>query len=294
MAATRRQKLGAAYALAAFGMWGFFPIYFKAVSNVGPLEVLCHRVVWSVPLTAVLITIGRDWLRLQSALRERQVWITLFFSAILVAANWFVFIWAVNTDRVLHASLGYFINPLVNVVLGMVFLKERLRPKQTLAVLLAAAGTLVMVFKIGVFPWISFSVALLFGFYGLLRKTVHIESLNGLFVETSMLLPAAGGYLVFLWFKGDLAFGTVGGGTTALLLAAGLVNSLPLLAFASGARLINYSTVGLCQYVAPTLHFLLAVFLYHEPFTLGHLITFGLIWTGLAVFAHDSIKHSGD
>jgi chloramphenicol-sensitive protein RarD len=286
---SQKQKIGVFFALAAFGFWGLVPIYFKAVQHVPPLNVLCHRVVWSVPFTAALITVGRQWRALREGLGVSRVLGTLFLSATLVAFNWFVFIYAITTNRVIQASLGYFINPLVNVLLGMVFLRERLGRWQALAVLLAAAGTLNLTLGQGQLPWISLALAFSFGFYGLLRKTVHIEALNGLFIETSLLFPFAFAYLVFVAWKGVGAFGVINWQTTLLLALAGAVTSVPLVWFTSAARKLRYSTIGLLQYLAPSLQFMLAVFLYKEPFTVAHQVTFGFIWTGLAVFMVDSL-----
>jgi chloramphenicol-sensitive protein RarD len=286
----RGQNIGVFYALGAFGFWGIVPIYFKALQHVAPLEILAHRVVWSVPFTALLITMSRDWKGLWEALSGRKVLSTLFLTAMLVASNWFVFIYAIVTDHVLQASLGYYINPLVNVLLGMVFLKERLPPWQGLAVLLAAAGTFNLALSHGKLPWISLALAFSFSLYGLLRKTVRIESLNGLFVETSLLFPLAFGYLTFLTVKGASAFWIIDWQTTALLALAGLVTSLPLVWFTSAARRLRYTTLGILQYLGPSLQFLLAVFIYREPFTHAHLLTFGCIWSGLAIFVVDSLS----
>jgi len=285
------QKKGILYALTAFGIWGFFPVYFKAVGHVAPLEIVCHRIIWSVPLTALLITIGRAWPVLRAGLKSRRVIGTLLTSALLVAANWYVFIYAVSTGRVLEASLGYYINPLINVLLGLLLLRERLNPRQLLAVLFAAAGTLNLAVQHGSVPWISLTLALSFGLYGFLRKTVAIDALSGLFVETSLLGPLAAGYVIWLGYQGTVAFGAIDGRTTGLLLLAGVLNSTPLLAFTGAARRLPYSTVGLCQYLTPTLHFSLAVFAYQESFTTAHLVTFGFIWTGLAIFITDSLAH---
>lgn len=288
MSDSREQKIGVLYAVSAFGFWGLVPIYFKAVAHVTPLEILCHRVVWSVPLTALLITLGGDWPALRTALGNRKVPATLLLTATLVAGNWFIFIYAVNTDRVLQASLGYFINPLVNVLLGVIFLRERLKPFQVTAVILAAAGTLNLTFRAGQFPWIALALAFSFGLYGLLRKTVQIESVNGLFVETSLVCPPAITCLLYLGARGKMAFGTVDATTTILLFLAGAVTTFPLVWFTSGARRLRYATVGLLQYMAPSLHFVLAVFLYREPFGGQQLVSFGFIWTGLLIYAVDS------
>ena len=289
MPAFQEQKIGVLYALAAFGFWGIVPVYFKAVQHVAPLEILCHRVAWSVPFTALLITLGRDWGALVEAVSTRKILGTLFLSAILVATNWFIFIYAIITDRLLQASLGYFINPLVNVLLGVVFLRERLRPWQVLAVILAAAGTFNLTVNYGMLPWISLTLAFSFGFYGLIRKTVPIESVNGLFIETSLLFPFAVAYLLYRAVKGVGAFGVIDWQTTTLLALAGLVTSLPLVWFTSAARRLQYTTIGIVQYLGPSLQFLLAVLYYHEPFTSVYLITFAFIWAGLAIFIAGSL-----
>jgi chloramphenicol-sensitive protein RarD len=279
------------YGLAAFGFWGLVPIYFKAVAHVPPLEILAHRVVWSVFLTAALLSLGGGWRGLQAAAASPRLLGILLMSATLVSCNWFVFIYAVATDQVLEASLGYFINPLVNVLLGMVFLRERLRPWQVVAVLLAAAGTIVLTVSYGRLPWIALVLAFSFGVYGLVRKTVRVESLNGLFVETTLLSPVALGYLLFLGIQGHGRFLAGDVRTSVLLALAGVVTALPLVWFTSGARRLTYTTVGLLQYLAPTLQFLLAVVVYGEPFTAVHLLTFTLIWAGLAIFMLDVFAH---
>lgn len=288
MSTSREQKLGVTCALAAYGFWGLVPIYFKSVGHVSPLEILSHRVIWSVPLTAFLIALVRDWSGLRKSLASEGVWRTLLVTALLVTLNWLVFIYAVNTGRILQASLGYYINPLVNVLLGVVFLKERLRPLQVVAVLFAAAGTANITIQFGRFPWIALVLAFCFGTYGLLRKTVRIEAVNGLFVETAMVCPFALGYLIYKGTKGGLAFGNIDHTTTLLLFLAGAVTAFPLVWFTSAARRLRYSTMGVLQYLAPSLMFLLAVFRYGEPFTLANFITFGCIWTGLAIFVFDS------
>ena len=286
----RDRKLGALYALCAFGFWGGVPIYFKAVGPAGPFEIVSHRILWSIPFTALLLTVIGGWSGVGKDLRTKGVLGTLFLSAVLVATNWLIFIYAVNTGQVLASSLGYFINPLVNVLLGMIFLKERLRPRQTVAVLLAAAGTINLTVGYGYLPWISLVLPLTFGFYGFLRKTVKIDSLGGLFVETSLLGPLAAAYLIYVGRQGEISFWTAGPKLTLLLALAGVVTSIPLLFFTAGARRLHMATLGLIQYLTPTLHFLLAVAVYGEPFTRTHIVTFGLIWLGLLIFMLDSFS----
>lgn len=284
-----RQKIGFFYAIAAFGFWGMVPLYFKSVQHVPPLEILGHRIVWSVPLTLLLIAISHDWKALGQAISSIKVIRTLVLSSMLVATNWFIFIYAINTNRVLQASLGYFINPLVSVLLGVVFLRERLQPLKIMAVLLAAFGTVTLTLSYGKFPWISLALAFSFGFYGLLRKTVRIESVNGLFIETSLIFPLAFCYLVFRGVKGDGAFGVIDWQTTVLLLLSGAVTTFPLVWFTCATRRLQYATIGILQYLAPTLQFLLAVFYYKEPFNITYIITFCFIWAGLGIFMADSI-----
>ena len=284
-----KQKIGFFYAIAAFGFWGMVPLYFKSVQHVPPLEILGHRIVWSVPLTLLLIGMSHDWKALRQALSSIKVIRTLVLSSMLVATNWFIFIYAINTNRVLQASLGYFINPLVNVLLGVFFLRERLQPLKIMAVLLAAVGTVSLTLSYGKFPWISLALAFSFGFYGLLRKTVRVESVNGLFIETSLIFPLAFCYLFFRGIKGDGAFGVIDWQTTVLLLLAGAVTTFPLVWFTCATRRLQYATIGILQYLAPTLQFLLAVFYYKEPFSVTYIITFCFIWAGLGIFMADSI-----
>jgi chloramphenicol-sensitive protein RarD len=288
---SREQKVGFLYALAAFGFWGLGPLYFKAVAHVPPLEVLAHRVLWSVVLTALLIALGRDWPALRRALASPRVVATLALTGTLVACNWLIFIHAVVSDQVLEASLGYFINPLLNVLLGMVFLRETLRPRQALAVLLAAAGTANLALSYGKLPLIALGLAFTFGIYGLLRKTVRIEAVNGLFAETTLVLPLALAWLGWLGLRGEGQLVAGGATTTLLLMAAGPVTALPLVWFTAGARRLRYGTIGIIHYLAPTLQFLLAVAVFREPFGRVHLITFGLIWAGLALYTADSLAH---
>lgn len=291
MGNAREQKLGVFYALFAFGFWGLNPFYFRAVHDVLPVEVLCHRIVWSVPLLAVIVTLKQDWSVLFKALSNKKVIGTLFLTACLAATNWYIYIYSIDAKQVLQASLGYFINPLVNVLLGMVFLRERLRPLQMVAVLLAALGTIKMTVSLGGLPWISLSLAVTFSLYGFFRKTVSIESVNGLFVETTLVSPLALIYLVFMYQHHQLRFGYAGWWTTFLLVLAGVVTALPLMSFTSGARRIQYTTIGICQYLAPSLQFCVAIFFFGETFTMTHVITFGLIWSGLVVFMIDSIAY---
>ena len=285
----RTRLLGGLSALAAFGFWGVIPVYIKAVAHVPAPELLAHRTFWSVILLLVLIALGQRWTAMRGALAQRRIWLLLAASTSLLALNWLVFIWAITEGRVLETSLGYYINPLVNVLLGVLVLRERLNPWQGLAVALATIGVLNLTLQLGSFPWVSLTLAASFGIYGLIRKTIRLNSIEGLFVETAMITPLALGYLIYLGFTGTGAFGGQDRATDILLVLSGVVTAVPLLAFASAARRLQYTTVGFFQYIAPTGHFLLAVFVYDEVFTNAHLVTFALIWTALAIFTAQSL-----
>lgn len=282
---SQRGKQGVLLAVAAFGWWGLVPIYFKTLTGVGPLEVLAHRVVWSVPLAGLLLALqGGGFAGLWRGLAQRGVLPTLVLSSLLIAGNWLLFIHAVDSGQVLQSSLGYFVAPLVNVLLGMAFLSERPTRWQYLALGLAGLGTLNLVLRQDGLPWISLTLAVSFSLYGLLRKQAAIESVAGLFIETLILAPLSLAWLVYENWRGGLAFVHGGWEVSLLLLAAGIVTTLPLIWFTAGARRIPLFMLGICQYIAPSLQFLLAVWLYDEPFSGTQLTTFALVWSGLAVF----------
>jgi len=275
-------------ALGCFSFWGLFPIYFKLLHRVPALEVLAHRVLGSALLLAVLMALqgrGRDlWAELQAKPRLGFYLLT----TLLISGNWLLYIWAVQNGRILEASLGYYINPLVNVVLGVLFLHERLNPRQWMAVAIAAVGVLALVVGYGVFPWISLTLALSFGSYGMLRKKAGFNPMLGLSVETLLIAPIALTFLTLLALRGDGALGMGDGWTDLLLLAAGPITVAPLLMFLEATQRLPLSMVGLIQYLTPTLQFLLAVALYREPFTGVHLAAFGCIWLALALYSADA------
>ncbi len=287
----RKSLVGGGYALLAFGAWGVSPIYFKAVAEVAALEVLASRVIWSLPLLILLVVIARRWPVIRQALGEGRTILALLCSTTILMVNWFIYIHAMNTDQVLESSLGYFINPLVNVIFGLVIFKERLRPWQVLAVGLAALGVLNLVFRADTVPWIALSLACTFSIYGLIRKLVKLGSVEGLLVETALVMPVALGYVVYLALMGEAHFLSHGWRLDLLIILAGPVSALPLIWFTSGARRLDYSTVGIFQYIAPSLQFLLGVFVYEEPFGNVQLVTFACIWTALAIFTVDSLRH---
>lgn len=281
---------GSLYALAAFGIWGLAPVYFRLIGQVPALEVVAHRVIWAVILLCLALLLKRRGRQLLAELHNVRRLLFLSVTALLVSGNWLIYIWSIQNDRLLEASLGYYINPLINVVLGMVFLHERLNLRQGVAVTLATIGVLNLIVALGVFPWIALSLALLFGFYGLLRKKATIDAMIGLTVETILLTPIALAFLVVLALHGNGAFGRGDIATDLLLAGTGLMTAIPLFCFLQGARRLRLSTLGLMQYLAPSLNFLLAVVFYHEPFTWTHFVTFLFIWVALAIYSFDAFS----
>lgn len=283
-------RAGVLFGVAAYGLWGVFPLYFKAIRNVPPLEVLAHRIIWSLAFLSLLLLIRRHWRSVVTSLRQRRTVALLAATTLLIAANWLVFIWAVTTDHVLQASLGYFINPLVNVVFGVVFLRERLRDWQKLSVALAAIGVGYLTIASGQFPLVALFLAITFGMYGLLRKIAQVESLVGLTIETALLTPAALAHLAWQMVHGTAVFGASTARMNVLLLLAGVVTATPLLCFTAAARRLKLATLGFLQYLAPTGHFLCAVFAFDEPFSSVQAIAFAFIWTALLVYSADAAR----
>ena len=273
--------------VAAFTTWGLIPGYWKLLKAVPATEILAHRFVWTTLFLTALLSWQRRWKEVAANARSRRAVLYCLASGSAVSINWFLFIWAVNIGRVIETSLGYFMTPLVNILLGAIFLRERLSRLQFLSVLLAAVAVLNLTFGYGRFPWVALSLCLSFGLYGLLRKKSGTAAIPGLFFETILLMPIAVGYLVFLRASGGLVFGRADGLLTILLISTGIVTAVPLLWFGYAARHLPLTTVGFLQYLAPTGSFFLGVFAYHEPFTRGHLITFSLIWIALAIFSFD-------
>jgi len=276
---------GVAYAFLAFTLWGLFPIYFKALHQISALEMLAHRMVWSMLFLFVVLTVRLQWRWLGPVLRDRHLLGRFAASAVLLSTNWGIYIWSVNAGHIVEASLGYFINPLVNVLFGLAFLGERLRRVQWLAVAIAAAGVIWLTWENGRPPWISLALALTFGGYGLLRKTAKLGALEGLTLETMLLCPVAVLYLALLTSRGTNAFMNASWGVEVLLVLAGPITAIPLLLFAAGARRIPFSMLGLIQYVTPTLQLLIGVLIYREPFGKVQLIGYGAIWIALAVYS---------
>lgn len=273
----------------AFLIWGLSPAYWKCLVGVPATEIILHRILWSFLLMVPLLALQRRWGEFSRALRHLPTLGMLTVSALLVGANWFIYIWAVNNDHILQASLGYYINPLVNVFLGMLFLKERLRRAQVLALGLAGAGVLYLTLSHGVFPWVALSLALSFGVYGLIRKVAPVAALPGLAVETLVLSVPAGVLLLNLHRAGQGAFMQMGLGTDLLLAGTAPLTAVPLLLFTLGARKISLTTLGFIQYLGPTGMFLLGVLAYGEPFSHVQAVTFALIWTALGIFTADMV-----
>ena len=276
---------GILYAALAYVAWGLFPLYFKQVANVPSLEVVMHRTLWSLVFVLVVLLVRRQWAWIGTVLRQPKVLAAFALSAVLLSGNWLTYVWAVQNQHVVDASLGYFILPLVNVAVGFVFLHERPRPGQWLAVAVAAAGVLWLTVQAGRLPWIALVLALSFGFYGLLRKVAALGALEGLALETMLLAPVAA--IVLGWWawqgQGAIVHGDVS--TLGWLLLAGPLTAVPLLLFAAGARLIPMSTLGILQYISPSLQFALGVWVFHEAFEPARLIGFVLIWGALCVYS---------
>lgn len=283
-------RTGIINATLAFLCWGLFPLYFHALKDVPPSQILAHRVLWSLLFLAIVLTVRRQWKWLPAVLRQPRVIGSFVASAFLLSANWLVYIWAVNNGHVIEASLGYFINPLVNIMFGYLLLKERLRMGQWAAIAIAALGVAWLTWQAGTVPWIALILASTFGAYGLMRKTAALGALEGLSFETMILFPLALGYVVWLSLHGDNTFINSGSdGTRWLLVAAGPITALPLLLFASGARKIPLSVLGLLQYISPTIQFLLGVWLFHEAFSAERAVGFLLIWSALALYAAEGL-----
>lgn len=283
---------GVLFALGAFLIWGVCPIYFKLLTHVSPGEILSHRIIWSCVLLLILLLASRRLYRVQAVLRQPRQLLNLTLSALLVAGNWLLFIWSVNNNHLLEASLGYYINPLLNILLGMLFLGERLRRIQSLAVALAGVGVIIQVVLLGHLPWIALTLAASFSIYGLIRKQIAVDAQTGLFVETMLLLPLALIYLLTLANSSTSDLTQNASSLNLLLMAAGVVTTVPLLLFTAGARLIPLSTLGFIQYLGPSIMFLLALFYYDEPVQPAKLLTFGFIWSALLLFSWESWHHS--
>ena len=277
------------FALAAYTMWGIAPMYFKLLGNVPALEIVMHRIVWSVLVLCVLLVVRKKFSQVVVAIRDPKIITTLAISGLLLAVNWLVFIWAVNNDKLLDASLGYFINPIFNILLARFFLQERLTRLQLLAVFVALAGVVFLIFSYGQLPWIALVLATTFSIYGLLRKKVTVDSMPGLLIESCIMLPFA----LLYWCIMDTSSGNMLVNSVDLniiLLLAGVVTTAPLLCFTAAARRIRYTTLGFFQYIGPSLMFLLAIIHYQEPLDSSRVVTFVCVWSGLLIYVYDSLR----
>ena len=281
-------QIGIGYALLAFSTWGFIPIYWKLLNTVPSMEILTHRMVWSVFFLLGLLAVQKRLGEFRELFHSPKYIFMLLGTATLLGGNWFVYIYGVNTNQVIETSLGYFISPLLVILLGAVFLRERLNIWQVVAVGFAALGVLNFIWNFGSLPWIALSLAFTFSFYGLFRKMIPVKPLVGLLMETALLAPLAAILIAFWEVDGTGHFGTTWM-TDFLLFGGGVVTSLPLLWFINAGKRLRYSTIGFIQYLTPSIQLLIGVYLYHEPFTPTHSITFGLIWAGLVIFSINSL-----
>jgi len=284
-----RSRQGVFFAIAAYTMWGIAPVYFKWLETVPALEILSHRIIWSFILVLALILILRRGSRLKPVLQNKKQMLRLTVATCLLGGNWFLFIWAINNDHILDASLGYYINPLLNVAIGMAFFAERMRKMQLIAIALAATGVLIQIISFGSVPWVALTLACSFAIYGAIRKRLPIDSITGLWLETLILLPAVLIYMVFFASSNAADMTQNTWQINTLLIAAGVVTTAPLLCFTAAAQRIRYSTLGFFQYIGPSLMFILAVWVYGEPLAADKLVTFAIIWLALALYSIDTL-----
>lgn len=283
LAGRRSVRAGLFYGVGAYSMWGVFPLYFHALSHVAPLIILCHRIAWSVLFLGLIVSIRGEWNAIRPILGSRRNVLLLSAGSVLIALNWLIFIYAVVSRQVVETSLGYFINPLLSVALGVIFLRERLRAWQWLAVLIAGVAVANLALRGAGFPWIAVSLAFTFGFYGLVRKTVDINSLHGLLVETALLFPVALGLLALVPAPATAA------ATLGILSLSGVITAVPLLMFGVALRRLKLSTIGFLQYIGPTGQLLVALVVFHEPLDRVQLTSFAACWLGIAVYTADSV-----
>lgn len=281
-------KQGAVITFIAYLLWGVFPIYWKFLERIPAGEVLAHRIVWSLIFMVFLVLVTGNWRHLIDTIhllkKDRKKTFAIITASIVISINWFLFIFSVQHGHVLQASLGYYINPLISILLAIFVLKEKTSKGQVLSFILAGIGVLYLTLSYGVFPWISLLLAMSFGFYGLIKKTVNLHAMYGLTIETLVVAPVALLYLIFVPAEGSFTFSPLFASDNLLLAGGGVVTAIPLLLFAAGAKRIPLAMVGFLQYVAPTIMFFLGVFLYNETFTVHHMITFALIWTALIIY----------
>ncbi|TDF93575.1 EamA family transporter RarD [Paenibacillus piri] len=283
-------KQGIVYGILSYLAWGLLPLYWRLFETMPAWEILAHRILWSFVFVAVLVTAAKRWKQLKGVIADRKSKIAVVLCSVFISTNWFLFIWAVNNGHVIETSLGYYINPLISVIFAVIFLKERLGLGQWISILIAGTGVLIMAVQYGHIPWVSISLAISFALYGLAKKAANLDVLLGLTWETIVVCPVSIIYLVFIQSQGTAAFSSLSGLSIALLLASGAVTALPLFWFAQAAKRLPLSMVGFIQYLAPTASLLLAIFVFHEPFTQTQLISFSFIWLALIVYSIVSFR----
>jgi chloramphenicol-sensitive protein RarD len=288
----QERRTGIAAGLGAYGLWGLFPLYFPLLEPAGGVEIVAHRIVWSLLFVALLLTVLRRWGQVRAVVRDRRSLLVLGAAAVLIAGNWLVFVYGVNSGHVVETSLGYFINPLVSVLLGVVFFAERLRPLQWVAVGIAAVAVVVLTLDYGHPPWIALTLAATFGCYGLMKKLVRVDPAPGLLVETALVAVPAVVVLAVLQARGEGSFGAAGAGHALLLMSSGVATAIPLLLFAAATRRVPLSTVGLLQYVTPLMQLSIGVFVDGEPMPPARLAGFAIVWLALGVFTLDSLRNA--
>jgi len=279
-----KNRIGIWYGVIAFTLWGFLPLYWKLLKVVPPLEILFHRIFWSFIFMIIIVTVTRDWEAILKVMFNTKKLLLVFFAGILISVNWYVYIYAVNTNQVIEASMGYFINPLVMVILGVIVFKEKLGRWQLTALILAAIGVMIITVQYGRVPWIAFYLAGSFGLYGLVKKIVAIDSITGLTLETLIVMPFALFFILRLELSGTGTFSTAPLYLSAILVGIGVITAVPLLLYARGIEKTTFSMMGFLQYIAPSINLFLGIFVFQEYFSLSHFISFCFIWVGLAIF----------
>ncbi|KXS42547.1 MAG: chloramphenicol-sensitive protein RarD [Candidatus Frackibacter sp. T328-2] len=282
--------IGLFYGITAYILWGILPLYWKALDKITPMEILAHRILWSLVFVLVILCFQKKLHQFKEIFKSKSDLIRLIFATIFISINWGVYIWAVNTSHIVETSMGYYMNPLIVILLGVVVLKEKLNSWQIVSIIMATIGVGIMTFKYGEVPWISLTLALSFALYGLMKKTVSVGSTVGLAMETAILTPIALGYIIFRQVNGVGALGHVSSITTIILICSGIVTALPLLFFTRGTQRLPLSSMGYLQYIAPTISLILGIFVFKEEFTTTHFISFGFIWIGLAIFTTFQIR----
>lgn len=281
---------GIIYGIAAFTSWGFLPLYWKLLNNISPEEILAHRILWSFVFFMLILFFNKSLGKLRPILTDGKKLFYVFLCALFITVNWGTYIWAVNSGHIVESSMGYYMNPLIAVLLGVTVLKEKLNALQAVALGLAATGVLILTFQYGKFPWVSITLAVSFALYGLFKKLVNLDSAVGLAIETLILMPFTLGLLIFRQAGGTAALGHVSAGTVALLLCSGVATATPLLWFAEGAKRVELSTIGFTQYISPTIMLVLGILVYKEQFTGAHFISFGFIWAAVVVFSISQVR----